>query len=85
MEIILSDLKINLDVFVKLYCDDKLAMSISYISIQEDGIKHIEIDRHFIKKNLDIGLVVTTHIPIRFQIVVNFTRKGFLMVDFKIL
>jgi len=37
-------------------------MNIAQNPIQHDWTKHIEIDRHFIKDNLDKGLVVTTYV-----------------------
>ncbi|RDY09225.1 Copia protein, partial [Mucuna pruriens] len=36
--------------------------------------KDIEIDRHFIKEKLNSGLVITTHVPIGFQVVDIFTK-----------
>jgi hypothetical protein len=38
---------------MNLYCDNKAAIEISQNSIQHDRTKHIEIDRHFIKQNLE--------------------------------
>ena len=36
-----------------LYCDNKAAINISGIPVQHDRMKHIEIDRHFIKEKLE--------------------------------
>jgi len=47
---------------MQLYCDYKSVMNIAQNPIQHDWTKHIEIDRHFIKDNLDKGLVVTTYV-----------------------
>jgi hypothetical protein len=41
---------------------DKLTISIAHNPIQHDRTKHIEIDRHFIKEELDNGLITTTYI-----------------------
>jgi len=38
---------------MNLYCDNKAAIEISRNPIQHDRTKHIEIDRHFIKQNLE--------------------------------
>jgi hypothetical protein len=38
---------------MNLYCDNKVAIEISQNPIQHDRTKHIEIDRHFIKQNLE--------------------------------
>jgi hypothetical protein len=38
---------------MNLYCDNKATIEISQNPIQHDKTKHIEIDRHFIKQNLE--------------------------------
>jgi len=38
---------------MNLYCDNKAAIEISQNPIQHDKTKHIEIDWHFIKQNLE--------------------------------
>jgi hypothetical protein len=38
---------------MNLYCDNKTAIEISHNPVQHDRTKHIEVDRHFIKQNLD--------------------------------
>lgn len=53
LNIILSNLKVRIKDPMMLYCDNKLIISIAQNIIQHDRIKHIEIDRHFIKEKLD--------------------------------
>ena len=36
-----------------LFCDKKAAIDISHNSVQHDRTKHVEVDRHFIKHNLE--------------------------------
>jgi len=72
MQIILDDLKIKVDILTQLYCDKKSAMSIPHNLIQHDKTKHIEIDKHFIKDNLDRDLLITTYVHRGFQIVDTF-------------
>nr|CAD1831667.1 unnamed protein product [Ananas comosus var. bracteatus] len=38
-----------------LYCDNKVGINIAHNSVQHDRTKHIEIDRNFIKENLEKG------------------------------
>jgi len=35
---------------MKSYCDNKAVISIAQNPVQHDRTKHVEIDRHFIKK-----------------------------------
>ena len=47
---LLEELSITIELPIKLYCDNKAAISISQNPIQHDRTKHIEVDRHFIKE-----------------------------------
>lgn len=38
-----------------LFCDDKAVIDISHNPIPHDSIKHVEVDRHFIKKKLNVN------------------------------
>ena len=68
MKIILDDLKIRYEEPMKLFCDNKSAISIAHNPVQHDRTKHIEIDRHFIKEKLDSGVITTTYIPSEHQL-----------------
>ena len=59
LKIVLQDLKIQWEAPMRLYCDNKSAISISHNLVQHDRTKHIEVDRHFIKEKLDSGLICT--------------------------
>ena len=39
---------------ISLYCDNRAAIQIAQNSVQHDQTKHMEIDRHFSKKNLKL-------------------------------
>ena len=54
---LLKDLKVELTNFMKLYCDNKAAISIAHNPVQHDRTKHVEIDRHFIKENISSGTI----------------------------
>lgn len=60
---------------MKLYYDNKLAISIAHNSIQHDRIKQIEVDRHFIKEKLDCGLICTPYAPSQGQLADIFTKE----------
>ena len=40
-----------------LHCDNKAAIEIAYNLIQYDHTKHAEVDRHFIKENIDRKII----------------------------
>nr|KYP52900.1 Retrovirus-related Pol polyprotein from transposon TNT 1-94 [Cajanus cajan] len=62
LKIILEDLRIKSDEPMRLYCDNKSAISIAHNPVQHDRTKHIEVDRHFIKEKLDSGLICTPYV-----------------------
>ena len=68
LKIILEDLKIKWEGLMKLYWDNKSAISIAHNPVQHDQTKHIEVDRHFIKEKLDSGLICTPYVPSQGQL-----------------
>ena len=68
VKIILEDLRIQWSKPMKLYCDNKSAISIAHNPVQHDRTKHIEIDRHFIKEKLESGLICTPYVPTGLQL-----------------
>lgn len=46
---VLEELQIAINLPIKLYCNNKAAISIVQNPIQHNGMKQLEIDRHFIK------------------------------------
>lgn len=60
---LLEYLKIPVSLPMKVYCDNKAAISIEHNPIQYDRAKHIEMDRHFIKEKLESGLICVPYIP----------------------
>jgi len=59
---ILEDLKIKWEGLMKLYCDNKSAITIAHNMVQYDRIKHIQVNRYFIKEKLDSGLICIHHV-----------------------
>lgn len=54
---ILRDLGIEYATPMNLHCDNKAAIEIAQNPVQHDRIKHVEVDRHFIKENLDEKII----------------------------
>ena len=42
---------------MNLFCENKAAIDISHNPIQHDRTKHVEVDRHFIKENLEEKII----------------------------
>ena len=42
---------------INLLCDNKAAIDIPHNPIQHDCTKHVEVDRHFIKQNLEEKII----------------------------
>ena len=60
---VLSDLHQECETPLKLFCDNKAAISIANNSVQHDRTKYLEIDRHFIQEKLDNGSICISFIP----------------------
>lgn len=59
MKIILDDLKIKYEAPMRLFWENKTAISIAHNQVLHDRMKHIKINQHFIKGKLDDGLIAT--------------------------
>ena len=60
---VLEELKRLVSFPMKLYCDNKAAISIAHNLVLQDKTKHVEIDRHFTKETLEEGTICTSFIP----------------------
>ncbi|KAL4030326.1 hypothetical protein IC575_008562 [Cucumis melo] len=78
---VLSDLHQECETPLKLFCDNKVAISIANNPVQHDRTIHVEIDRHFIKERLDSGSICILYIPSSQQIV-DVLTKGLLRPHF---
>ena len=54
---VLEDLRRPIVLPMRLYCDTKAAISIAHNPVQHDRTKHVEIDRHFIKKKIENKII----------------------------
>ena len=60
---VLGELKLDIEAPMRLFGDNKSAISIANNPVQHDRTKHIEIDRHFIKEKLENGVICMPFIP----------------------
>jgi len=67
---------------MRLYCDNKSAISITHNLVQHDRTRHIEVDRHFIKEKLDSGLICTSYVSTQGQLA-DILTKGLNSSNFK--
>ena len=65
---LLEDLKIYVTLPLKLYCGNKSAIVIAHNSVLHDKTKHVEINKHFIKKKLDNGQICMPYLPAMEQV-----------------
>ena len=70
----MGDLGIHVDGPIRLYCDNKAAISIAHNPVQHDRTKHIEIDRHFIKEKLSNGQICMPFVRSEDQLADVFTK-----------
>ena len=74
IKILLRDLNIMSLDSMRLYCDNKAAISIAHNPVQHDRTKHVEIDRHFIKEKLSSGVICTPFVKSSEQLADVFTK-----------
>ena len=71
---LLREPQINLEEPMRLYCDNKAAISVAHNLVQHDKTKYVEIDRHFIKEKVNSGLIYTPFVASKLQLVDVFTK-----------
>ena len=72
---ILSDLRISLPSSPTLYCDNISALYMAINPVFHARSKHIELDYHFVRERVALGLLVTQHIPLTNQVADLFTKS----------
>jgi hypothetical protein len=72
---ILVELKMNQGAQIKLWCDNKSAISITNNPVQHDRTKYVKIDRFFIKEKLNSGLLELRHVATREQMTDCLTKR----------
>ena len=68
-EEVLEELNMSVNILMKLHCNNKNAINIAQNPVQHDRTKHVEIDRHFIKENVNNGTICMPFVPTMQQIV----------------
>ena len=71
---ILRDLGIEYATPMNLHCDNKAAIQNAQNPVQHDRTKHVEVDRHFIKENLDEKLIQFSFIQSESQLADMLTK-----------
>ncbi|XP_024018583.1 uncharacterized protein LOC112090760 [Morus notabilis] len=71
---LLEELQVTVEFPVKLYCENKSAINISLNPVQHDRTKHVEVDKHFIKENVEKGIICMTYVPTQDQVADIFTK-----------
>ena len=59
---ILQELRASEVLLMKLYCDNKAAISIAHNPVLHDRTKHVEVDKHFIKEKIEDGLICMVYV-----------------------
>ncbi|CAH9071921.1 unnamed protein product, partial [Cuscuta europaea] len=73
----MTELNMEMNLPMKLYCDNKAAINIAHNPVLHDRTKHIEVDRHFIKEKIEAGIVCTPFISTKEQTTDIFTKGLF--------
>ena len=79
---LLEELRVPVQIPLKLFCDNKAAKNISHNLVHYDRIKHMEVDRHFIKEKVEDGTICIVYVPTSSQ-VADVLTKSLWKLDFE--
>ena len=71
---LLKELQVDIEELMRLHCDNKASISITYNPVQHNHTKHVEVDRHFIKEKIDNSLICTPFVSSKMQLADIFTK-----------
>ena len=64
----LNELKLEPTSPMRVFCDNKAAISIAHNPVQHDRTKHVEVDRHFIKEKIESRQITTPYVTTNQQL-----------------
>jgi hypothetical protein len=74
---VLTELGLEPNSEMKLFCDNKAAIDISHNPVQHDRTKHIEVDKHFIREKNDSKVIEIPFVKSSEQIADMLTKAVF--------
>ena len=57
LKMLLKELRIESKFLLRVYCDNKAAISIAHNPVHHNRTNHVEVDNHFIKEKIDDGTI----------------------------
>ena len=59
---LLEELRFTQTMPTRIYCDNKVSISSAHDLVLHDRMKHIEVDKHFIKEKIDAGVICISYL-----------------------